>query len=760
MPTMTEHHEPELSLVPHGCLPTDSVQSGCYLRRPDLIVQRHVCADDFYFVVKDPVSGQMYRFTQAYYDVLNRFDGRMTIKEIVRQVVRDERLNPEQRPELEGFIGQLIRSGLLISAATGDADGILQRAAAHRARQSKSRWNILYLKFSAFDPDRLLTRIQPRMRWLFESAGLVAISLVVVLAIGTLVLSYRRLSIQSELLQFRAFFNVSNLFWLWLALGLTKILHEFGHALSCKHFGGECHEMGIVLMMFTPCLYCDVSDASAFQNKWHRIFVSAAGIYVELAIASIATLVWCGTITGIVHNIAFALMAFCSVNTVLVNANPLMRFDGYYILSDLLEIPNLRQKSQQYFQQVVMYRLGLGSSARPPRVAHNRIFVAYAIASVLYRWILCGAVLWGLYRMLQPVGLGSISFVLAFCAAILMILFPLLAMTGLVLRTARATKQFGWSRFLTTACATAALGAVILFLPIPRTISAAFTLESCSMQPVFAPSDGRLVSIHVSDGQFVRAGDRLATLDNTALAMQVLQLEHEVNRLEIDAERLRALDRQSDSHRIAELADGTREQLKTRRQQLERLVLRADCDGTVVLRPHPGELPVSVPLEQALPQWRNSPLLQENQGCFVAAGTTVCELHTNTQHRAMLIVDQTNLDFLAVGQTCNIQLDALPTITLSGQVIDVARREATETPQQLGRDGGGSLVSVRDASGTDRPLTSYYQVYVQLQNGDAARFGDPRNMLIPGFRGRAVIHTGSWTCWQQMLRLFHASVRY
>ncbi|MBS0203647.1 MAG: biotin/lipoyl-binding protein [Planctomycetes bacterium] len=753
-------HNPEPTLVPHGCLPVDSVRTDHYLCRPDLIVRRHVCADDTYFVVKDPINGQMYRFAQGHYTLLTSFDGKRTVAEIIRESVRRDTRNPEQLSELESFVGQLIRAALIIPAGTGNADRVLQRAAAHRARQWKSRWNILYVKLPAFDPDRLLTRLQPVLRAVFEPTGVLAFGLLVLLAIGMVVLSFRSVSAQSELLHFRAFFNVANLFWLWLALGLTKILHEFGHALSCKHFGGECHEMGIVLMMFTPCLYCDVSDVSTFQNKWHRIFVSTAGIYVELAIASIAALVWCGTVGGIAHNIAFALMAFCSVNTLLVNANPLMRFDGYYILSDLLEIPNLRQKAQKYFQQFVIDRLGLGAAAPPPAVPHGRIFIAYAVASTFYRWIFSGLILWGLHQLLQPYGLGSISLVLALCAAILLIVFPILSMAGVVWRAARTTKQFRGYRFLTTALILGMLGAGILLMPIPRTIHAAFTLEPCSMQAVFAPIDGRLISIHVSDGQFVRSGDCLATLENTELEMQVLQLEHEVRRLEIDAERLRALGRQSDCQWIVDLAGGTRAHLKTRRQQLDRMVLRAECDGVVVLRPQPGDLPVGVSLEQAMTQWRDSPLLPENQGCFVNGGTIVCELHADSSHQAVLVVDQTNLEFLEVGQACSIQLDAFPTITLSGEVTDVARREAAEAPQQLARDGGGALVSVRESSGIDRPLTSYYRVQVRLQDGVGTNRRHFHDLLIPGFRGRAVIHTGSWTCWQQMLRLFHASVRY
>ena len=122
-------------------------------------------------------------------------------------------------------------------------------------------------------------------------------------------------------------------------------MHEFGHGLSCKHFGGECHEIGVMLLVFTPCLYCNVSDSWMLPNKWHRAAIGAAGMYVELVLASIATFVWWFSQPGPFNYICLSVMFICSVSTVMFNANPLLRYDGYYILSDFLEIPNLRQKA-------------------------------------------------------------------------------------------------------------------------------------------------------------------------------------------------------------------------------------------------------------------------------------------------------------------------------------------------------------------------------------------------------------------------------
>ena len=139
-----------------------------------------------------------------------------------------------------------------------------------------------------------------------------------------------------------------------------KIIHEFGHGLTAKHFGGEVHEMGILFLVLTPALYCDVTDSWLLPNKWKRIWISAAGIYVECFLASIATFVWWYSTPGLLNSLAMATMFICSVNTIMFNANPLLRYDGYYVMADWLEIPNLRIKSTQFFAYLIQEKvLGL-----------------------------------------------------------------------------------------------------------------------------------------------------------------------------------------------------------------------------------------------------------------------------------------------------------------------------------------------------------------------------------------------------------------
>ena len=152
-------------------------------------------------------------------------------------------------------------------------------------------------------------------------------------------------AVRARLPEFHAFFCLDNLVWFLLAIAVSKALHELGHGLVCKHFGGECHELGLMLLVFTPCLYVNVSDAWLLPNKWHRIAISAAGMAVEVLLAAVCTFIWWFSEPGMLNYLCLNVMFISSVSTLVFNANPLLRYDGYYILSDLMEVPNLRQKA-------------------------------------------------------------------------------------------------------------------------------------------------------------------------------------------------------------------------------------------------------------------------------------------------------------------------------------------------------------------------------------------------------------------------------
>ncbi len=152
---------------------------------------------------------------------------------------------------------------------------------------------------------------------------------------------------------FQQFFSWPNVFLLWLTMGAAKFIHELGHGLACKHYGGECHEIGMAFMVFSPCLFCDVSDSWVLANKWKRIFIACAGMMIEVFLSALAMLAWWHSQPGLLHHLCLNMFMVTTITTVIFNANPLLRYDGYYILSDLLEIPNLRTKADRMFRECV-----------------------------------------------------------------------------------------------------------------------------------------------------------------------------------------------------------------------------------------------------------------------------------------------------------------------------------------------------------------------------------------------------------------------
>jgi putative peptide zinc metalloprotease protein len=263
----------------------------------------------------------------------------------------------------------------------------------------------------------------PYFRWLF-TPYFVAASVGMMLAAITLVISQWS-TFSARLPDFQSFFNWHTIFYFWISLAIIKVIHEFGHGLTAKHFGGEVHEMGMLFLVLTPALYCDVTDSWLLPNKWKRIWISAAGIYVECFLASIATFVWWNTEEGLVNSLSLATMFICSVNTILFNANPLLRYDGYYVMADWLEIPNLRIKSTQFFAYLVQEKvLGLEIPVQSYMPRSRRIlFVTYSVCSYIYRWFVTFAILWFLSQVLKPYKLESVSYLLATGA-----LVPLLGM--------------------------------------------------------------------------------------------------------------------------------------------------------------------------------------------------------------------------------------------------------------------------------------------------------------------------------------------
>ncbi|MBM4088858.1 MAG: hemolysin D, partial [Planctomycetes bacterium] len=376
--------------------------------RPDLTARRHRYHGQSYWVVKEPIGLNYFRFHEEEYAILCMLDGNSSLEYIKEQF--EQQYTPQKitYQDLQQFIGMLHRSGLVVADAIGQGRQLRKRRDEKKRRELLGKFtNIFALRWRGIDPEWTLTKLYPWTGWFFSRpVFLFNIALVLV---ALLLITVQFDVFRTRLPSFHQFFgNWQNWLVMAVVMAVTKVLHEFGHGLACKHFGGECHEMGFMLLVFTPALYCNVSDSWMLPSKWHRAGIGAAGIYVEMVLASTATLIWWFTDrTTLLNQVCLSLMFICSVSTLLFNGNPLLRFDGYYILMDLIEIPNLRQKSTEILKRfMVNVCMGIEQPENPFLPQRRRfLFGAYTIAAVVYRWIVVFSILMFLNKVLEPYGL-------------------------------------------------------------------------------------------------------------------------------------------------------------------------------------------------------------------------------------------------------------------------------------------------------------------------------------------------------------------
>ena len=301
-------------------------------------IHRHRYRGTIWYVLQNHLTGQFHRFSPMANYVINLMDGRRTYDEIrLFAEARHGELAPDQA-ELINLLIQLNNSDVLISGTAPDPTEFIDRTRAYRRRRRMLYWRSpLSLRFPLFDPDALLTRITPFFRPFFSWAGLAAWLLVVGAAVIQIAVHWSQLT-EGVVDRVLALENVA---LIMLVFPVVKTIHEFGHMIAVKHWGGEVHEMGIMLLVLMPIPYVDASAASAFRERRQRVIVGAGGMFVELLIASLATFVWINVEPGAVRAVAFNVILVAGVSTLLFNLNPLLRYDGYYILMDLIEIPNL-----------------------------------------------------------------------------------------------------------------------------------------------------------------------------------------------------------------------------------------------------------------------------------------------------------------------------------------------------------------------------------------------------------------------------------
>jgi len=348
---------------------------------PDLETSRHLFRGEAAYVIRNPLTLQSHLFGASDYQLLVRIRAERSLGEIFEELVEDEVLGQEREEHFYQFVLGLHRLGFLQLPISDEKVLYRRHEANQKAKGMQRLTSVFFMQVPLLNPDALLdrTRVIGRVlfsRWFF---GLWAF----LVGLGLVLAFQNRAELMQPLNQIAATGNLTMLFSVLLVL---KILHEFGHAYACKAFGGQVTEMGVYLVIFTPCAYVDTSSSWSFPRKRDRLLVCLGGMYVELFFAALGMLLWAATPPGFLHNLAYNVAFLASVVTVGFNINPLMRFDGYYALSDMLEVPNLRARASERLSKLLKRLfLGLEDDRKRETFGMRAFLASFGVASAIYK---------------------------------------------------------------------------------------------------------------------------------------------------------------------------------------------------------------------------------------------------------------------------------------------------------------------------------------------------------------------------------------
>ena len=487
-------------------------------RRPELVMGPP--GPDGQCVVKDPRTGRYYNFGEQETFLLEQLDGART-DEAIRAAFEAEFGEPLSNEDLGDFLEMAREEGLLQGAEGGaTADGARAAGPARLEDEDDEdaspsrgrRQSLLFWRMTLFDPDQLFNWLEPKLRFVWTRPFLVA-SAGCIVAAAVMVWTDR----QEIVAHLPALLRWEIVALAWVTLVTATLLHEFAHGLTCKHHGGEVHEIGFLLMYFMPCLFCNVSDAWMIPEKSKRIWVTAAGGYCDLFVWALATFAWRLTLPGTLPNhLAWLVLSVCGAR-IFFNFNPLLKLDGYYILSDLVEIPNLRRRSLE----LVMGHLRwlLWGAARPSPEPRGRFLLGFGIMSWLYSLFFLGLMLAGMGRLLNP-GLGPI--------AIGFTLFMVMVSVRYRFRGIFAGEVAKMIRMRRKRCAMWALGlgalpVVLTVGQIEQRVGGSFQLRPATRAELRAPVAGFLKEVAFDEGDRVSAGQLIAGMEVPDLTSRLAQ---------------------------------------------------------------------------------------------------------------------------------------------------------------------------------------------------------------------------------------------
>ncbi len=681
---------------------------------PSVQVHKQVYRGQEWYVLQDVCSQKFFRVRPDGYRFICALSPKETLADTWQRFV--ERY-PEQAPGQDDVIqllAQLHHSNLLFFRSESDNDAIFKRF-----RQQKSKENFgkllafLYLRVPLWNPNDFLNVWRGVLSPLFNPWALLLWLLLVLLGGKAIVENW-----DSAWQQGQGMLALGNLPLLYISVFLLKLFHEMGHAIVCKKYGGEVHTMGVMFIVFTPLPYIDATASWSMRSRWQRTLVGAAGMYVELLFAALATLIWVGTGPGLINSLAFNILVAGSVSSILFNGNPLLRFDAYYMLADAVDIPNLYQRAnQQWLYYVDRWLFGTVQAESPAHSFSEALWLSsYAVLSLFYRLFVMSLIT----LMVADIWLG-LGFIVVIMMLFVWLLIPLQKLLKYVLISPRLYRNRGRARAVTVV-AVAGLVALISLLPLPYALEAPGVIEARQTLPVFSGAGGRLMALEVRPGDSVVEGQLLMRFDNEELLQDLQITRHQLQ--EAQWRSRQALDEAG-----SDPAPFLR-QIEALQQRQENLLKRQ------------AQLSVRAPQAGI---WLGSSL-QPRLGSIFNQDELLGQVTVTGSYRFIGVVSQTQAAALfgAPLERVEIKFSGQSSQTLVSHALQFIPFQHNVLPSRaLGIAGGGDILTQNDGTGREVTREAFFQLAVDVP-------ADSAIALMPGITGYLRIPLGSRTLFWQV----------
>lgn len=586
--------------------------------------------------MQDHSSGRFHRFSVAAYQLIGLMDGRHNMDEIWQHASQTQGGDALTQGQAIQLLAQLYKADALVTDASADTRELFERQSTGQRRLKVQKWKSpLSIRVPLLDPDKFITATLPLVGRLFSKWGLLLWLLVVG---SSAVLAFTHWPELTKNLADRVLAG-QNIVILLLTFPLVKLVHEFGHAYAARVQGGEVHEMGVMFLILMPIPYVDASSSSAFAGRWQRALVGSAGILTELFIAALALRVWLNVEPGFLSAMMYNTMIIAGVSTLLFNANPLIRYDGYYVLADVLEIPNFGTRSTRYLGYLLQrYLFGIGGLKSPANTPGERFwFVFYGVASFIYRLFLISFIVFLLVDKYFIVGT-----ILAIWAFVTMAILPIYKQ----LKFLMSDKKLKGKRSRAILISVLLVGLAVAGLMVPVQLSTVVEGVVWASQDarVRMESQGFVDRVLAKNGDKVYEGQIIMVAKNYEMEANFERLTAQLAQLQAQYDAVSSGGQFQKDRVQAELAReqiiATTAQRQKVRKQLDLLLVKSPVDGVYVALNHSslqgrflqrGEVvgfvarPISATVRVIVPQNRINLLRQQTQSITVRASDRISE---------------------------------------------------------------------------------------------------------------------------------------